>query len=319
MAGLSTLAFLAVVCLPIFILAPPPFLKRAFDLAVIGRIPHSARPNFIPSGAGEKFNGLAIQHKVAEITSLGPRTNRAPALQQTRQLLLRSLSEAGWKTRLEEFTDNSPEGDASFANILATHPASGGTPSLLLVARFDAAAVPDNPMAGALDSASGPAVLVALAAELARVPRLAARVDFALLDGSAPLMQYGPPDGLRGARLNAASFSQRDPGRRCGVIVVRGCGGFPPRFTLRPRSSRSLGSLAKIAAADLGISAEFTSLNRPLWDDDLPYLAAGFRTLLLCDADNEIIATADDTAENLNPVMLEQTARLLFQLVIDLR
>ncbi len=270
--------------------------------------PLSLHEMFDPAGALELAGDLvALKGSALERT------------EQARLLLESRFQTAGWQANRESFIDPEVSSERVFVNVrFSPKIARGGpfamSPKIRLVSRYDFAPSTFSPRPGALESASGPALLVEVARVLASSPSVAQMVEMLLVDGSAPMIQYSAEDGLRGSRADVARpISHPNP-----VIVVIGCvGGKEQRLTLPTRSSRSLASITRRLIADHQIDLRLLSIDRPLWADDLPYLAGGNRALLLGDFDSYTLGTADDTMAGLSAESFLAFGNLVLRLIVE--
>src|SRR5262245_52269192 len=68
------------------------------------------------------FDGeRAFNHVKAQV-EFGPRPSGSPAIEKTREYIVRELKSYGLKTTLDEFTDNTPRGKVKFKNVIAELP-----------------------------------------------------------------------------------------------------------------------------------------------------------------------------------------------------
>lgn len=278
-----------------------------------------------PSAAAlaDRFSGARALDLARRLCGLGSRRPGTAPHARAIALLRETLEAAGWAVTVSTFEDASAPG-VTFANLTARlkdRPVAAGKRSageILLAARYDSPAAPFHELPAALDSAAGPALLCELAGALARAPRFASRVTLLLADGSSPARQFSAEDGLRGSRLAAASLDRLAPDGLAAVIVIHGVGGEPARLTIPARSSPALARRLEGLVRELGLPLRLERLERPLWDDDLPFLAPERKVLLLHDGDAPQTGTADDTPEKLSARSFEAAGRAVIHLITGL-
>jgi hypothetical protein len=281
-----------------------------------GSIENSPTPNDLLS----RTDGQRILDLAGGVISLGPRLPGSSAHEQARLLITGELEKAGLQIQKQTFQDLSGEKVGTFTNVIArikAPPPSFGR--IFIVARYDSPSHPDVDLPSAQGAAAGPAVLCEVARIIVHHPRLARRVDFVLLDGSSPHHQFGANDGLRGSRTHSASLGKGSSAGSDAVFVLHAVGGRDGVLTMPARVSRSLLTASKNIAADHDLPLVIRHLDRPVWDDDLPYLAMGRKVLLLSNADAPELGTADDTVITLSPEHLAATAQLLILLLTEMQ
>jgi hypothetical protein len=124
-----------------------------------------------PAGAaanGEKtttpFDGeRAFNHVKAQV-EFGPHPAGSPAIEKTREYIVRELKSYGLKTTLDEFSENTPRGKVKFKNIIAELP--GESPNVIIIAsHYDTKPFKEFSFVGANDGGSSTGALL----EIARV------------------------------------------------------------------------------------------------------------------------------------------------------
>ncbi len=275
----------------------------------------------LPNTLASRFNGARALDLARSLVNLGSRRPESYAHARAVALLQKTLEQAGWTVEIETFSDPTAS-DVTFVNLRAYHKDRGDFSAhsrskgeIFLVARYDSASNPLVELPAALDSAAGPAFVCEIARVLGEAPKLSCRVVIYLVDGSSPLRQFSPEDGLRGSRMVAALLEQGRANKILAVLVVRGVGGEPARLTIPTRSNPILSYNLETIVRELGLVLELERLERPMWDDDLPFLAPGRKVLLLHDGKAEQIGTADDTPEKLSAKSFEVTGRAIIHLI----
>jgi hypothetical protein len=172
----------------------------------------------------------------------------------------------------------------------------------------------DEAILGANDGASGVAVLMALADELAReAPPIG--VDLIFFDGE----DYGREGDLPNYLLGSRRFVQDFPSYRPAALVLIDMVG---RKGLRiPMEGQSLDTnpvLTRVVfnrALTLGLDAFEPVRGRPVWDDHIPFIERGIPAIDLIDLDYPEWHTLGDTPDACDPDSLGQVGRLLVALI----
>jgi hypothetical protein len=253
-----------------------PFLALATvaALAAIALLPAPARP--APAHATATFDAAATMALIRTELRYGQRPAGSPQLQALAVRLLHLLPDA----HLEALP-----GEPGLRNIVASLPGSG--PPVLLGAHYDTLAAPPG-FLGANNGASGSAIVVELARELARLhrPKDAPALRFVLFDGEEP--PAGLPEqqldfydsGLRGSRAYVAAH----PGGERAMILLDYVAGRNLRLPREATSTASLWARIRAAAAQAGSRQAFPDTLGPgILDDHTPFLRGGVPAVDLID------------------------------------
>src|SRR5262249_19212877 len=82
------------------------------------------------------FDGeRAFNHVKAQV-EFGPRPAGSPAIEKTREYIVRELQSSGLKTTLEEFTEKTPRGNVKFKNVMAELPGEGSD-VIIIASHYD--------------------------------------------------------------------------------------------------------------------------------------------------------------------------------------
>src|SRR5262245_11791350 len=110
------------------------------------------------------FDGeRAFNHVKAQV-EFGPHPAGSPAIEKTREYIVRELKSYGLKTTLDEFTEDTPRGKMKFKNVVAELP--GESPNVIIIAsHYDTKPFKEFPFVGANDGGSSTGALL----EIARV------------------------------------------------------------------------------------------------------------------------------------------------------
>jgi hypothetical protein len=161
------------------------------------------------------FGGARAYEYLQNLCALGPRPSGSAAMQAQQQLLVDHFEKLGGKITRQEFRYRHPHtGEpVPMTNLIVEwHPER--KERILLAAHYDTRPYPDrdprNPrgtFVGANDGASGTAILMELAHQMAKWPGKVG-VDFVLLDGEEFVFQEGDPY-FKGSEYFAADYANR--------------------------------------------------------------------------------------------------------------
>jgi hypothetical protein len=274
-----------------------------------------------PEPAPAPFRGEAALQHARALAALGARLPGSPGSERARAYLAGQLAAAGWIVVEQAFDAATPEGNASFTNLVARFPKRAGQlpptdQPIVLGAHYDTSRAAGGAVPGANDGASGPAVLLEIAAALSHAPALARRVELVWFDGREPARQFGSGDGLYGSRFHAARRLETGPVPELAIILGM-VGGLEAAYTLTADTPPPLAEALQKSAAAEGVGGRVVAAARPAWDDHLAFLHAGIPALLLTDTAYPFVRTADDTAERLDGDALARTGRVVMRMLAD--
>ncbi len=232
------------------------------------------------------FDAARAFRDLRDLVAIGPRPAGSPAAEQTRALIRERLRQAGWRVRDQSFEARPPFGDpVSMVNLIGVR--QGQRRERLLVGtHYDTKLLPGTHFVGANDGASGAAVLLELARQLAGRP-LPFTVWLVFFDGEeafGPAIRGG--DGLYGSRALAEQMlTEGSLAETLALIVVDMLGDRDLNLTPDLYSSRLLRRflLEEARASGLEHAVDLASA-RSIVDDHVPFLERGLeRVLLLID------------------------------------
>jgi hypothetical protein len=219
------------------------------------------------------FDGRRAYEYLNELCALGPRASGSQGMEAQQQLLDAHFRKLGGKVHLQKFRVRHPQTGAAvpMANLIVQwHPER--RERILLAAHYDTRPFPDrdphNPrgtFVGANDGASGTALLMELAHQMADLPgRLG--VDFVLFDGEEFVFQEGDPYFI-GSEYFATQYAGERPGYRYRYAVLMDLVGdadlqiYPDRHSMSWADTRPLVELIWATARRLGVN-EFSLARR---------------------------------------------------------
>lgn len=260
---------------------------------------------------------------VTRLAALGPRDAGTEGAAQAAHWLSAELQRLGLETTIEAFEDKTPDGSATFYNVLATLP--GKRPAtILLLSHYDTKSGIAPDFIGANDGGSSTGLLLALAEYLATQPPPRHTIQFALLDGEECRYRYGSNDGLHGSRHLAARLA-REKAPLAAVILLDMIGDDDLTLTIPRNSSSDLKLLLLDAAAAHGARQRIKLLASEILDDHQPFLDHGFAAIDLIDFEygsrpgaNDYWHTPEDTLDKLSAETLQLVGTITLEMIARL-
>jgi glutaminyl-peptide cyclotransferase len=277
--------------------------------------------------SASEFDGSAAYRYLIAQCDLGPRVPNTPAHRQALALIVRTFDSLGIVVEKQDFQVKDPYSSDTLrlTNVIGRFNPDKSN-RLLFCAHWDSRPRCEMdadsvkralPLLGANDGASGAAVLLQLAKELAAL-RVERGIDLVFLDGE----DWGKSGDLDYYCLGAKEFARRANAKvyDYGVLLDM-VGDKSQRFLKEEYSVRYAGKLVdKIwgRAAQLGMSATFdTRVSQPIYDDHLPLLAASIKTIDIIDFEYPWWHTTQDTPDKCSPESLGRIGKLVLSLVVD--
>jgi Zn-dependent M28 family amino/carboxypeptidase len=276
--------------------------------------PPTSTPEPLPSqtptkGFVKAFDGAkAYEHLISQV-DLGPRVPESSAHNEAGDLIIQHLSELGWVVEEQIFQVEGIQG----RNIIAKANLKGG-PIIILGAHYDTRSISDRspesdrPVPGAVDGASGVAVLLELARTLnfENISQEIWMVFFDLEDqgkGAIPGLDYIEGSAYMASNLEVIPVA---------VVVVDMVGDIEQQFFYEGYSDPELGQALWSVADDLGYREYFIpQVGRTLRDDHLPFLQKGIPAITIIDIDYPYWHTIEDTVDKTHPDSLDRVGKVL--------
>jgi len=239
---------------------------------------------------------------------VGPRPAGSPALRGLAAELRRRLPNGRFQPVPRQ---------PGLRNVIGSIP--GRAPAVVVGAHYDTEAEPVGHV-GANDGAAGTALVVEIARALRRLPRPrgAREVRFVLFDGEEEPAGCEPFErcGIRGSRAFVRRY-----GREVGELVLLDYVGA--RGTRLPREGTSderLWARLRAAARRVGALRLFPAgTGTGFIDDHMPFLQEGIPAIDLIDGDYRYADTLEDTADKIDPAVLDGVGETVLELVLELR
>ncbi len=272
------------------------------------------------------FDGDRAFAEVEALVAISPRDAGTSNGWKAAEHISQRLESFGIETKIDTFTDMTPEGEKTFRNVVGRIP--GKTDRwIILGSHFDTMPGIEN-FQGANDSGSSTGVLLEIARMLGQ-ERLVPEVGilFAFFDGEEGIAHYVPGDGLHGSRHMAESLVQTGEVKNIKAMVLLDMVGDKDlHFTIPYNSSRSLVKEVLDAAHTTGHRDRF-SLSRGsiITDDHVPFLEIGIPAIDIIDFRfgsepglNNYWHTEEDNLKNISAQSLEIIGEITLQLLEQL-
>lgn len=256
-----------------------------------------------------EFDGDEAYEQLLNQMDFGPRWPGSPGHTAVGDYVVEQLKEYGWEVE-EQYL---PYQSLSARNIIGKKNIGAG-PITLIGAHYDTRRIADRspesaePVPGAVDGASGVAVLLELARtlELEQSEREIWLTFFDLEDqGSGGMPEFA---WAAGSRLMADSMTITPDA----VVIVDMVGDADQQLFFEGNSDREFQILLWQIAAELGFGDRFIPEHRhTMIDDHLAFVERGILTSLIIDFDYPYWHTVEDTASKASPESLFSVGRTL--------
>jgi Zn-dependent M28 family amino/carboxypeptidase len=278
------------------------------------------------AGAPPAFDGERALALARELCAFGPRVPGTKAHAQARAYLTTHLTAQGAVVTREDFMAQSPltPSVTQFSNVVARF-RPGVEPRVLLGAHWDsrphADADPDSarrrePVLGANDAASACAVLLHLAELLGReAPPLG--VDLVFFDAEDGGLPTQPETYCLGSREHVRRMTGPHPAY---VIVLDMVGGRDLNLPVEGYSRAQAPAIVQLVwgrAAELGHPEFVLETGAAVFDDHLPFLAAGIPAIDLIDFKYPEWHTTRDTFDRLSARSLELVGEVVTSVLYE--
>jgi Zn-dependent M28 family amino/carboxypeptidase len=273
------------------------------------------------------FDGeRAFNHVKAQV-EFGPRPPGSPAIEKTREYIVRELNGYGLKTTLDEFTDDTPHGKVKFKNVVAELP--GESPDVIIIAsHYDTKPFKEFTFVGANDGGSSTGAVL----EIARVMAADNKAEnqnagrkrkftywFVFFDGEEAFCRewsecLNGKDNTYGSRHMVERLKkEKQLSRVKAMILLDMIGDRDLTIPREEGSSQWLVEAIRATARELGYAKEFPDRPFPVGDDDhMPFLRAGVHAVDIIDLEygsspeaNDYWHTREDTLDKISPRSLK--------------
>jgi glutaminyl-peptide cyclotransferase len=261
-----------------------------------------------------QFDGKRAFENVQKQVAFGPRPAGSPELQKTREYLENQLKSWGLEVSEQSFTNETPHGKISFANIIARSPESGiyffkAKPKLILASHYDTKWFSNIKFVGANDGGSSTGVLLEVARIVAQkhFSLSTASIEFVFFDGEEAIESYTDKDGLYGARHFVEELKTEKT--KIDGVVLMDMIGDKDLFVQIPDGDAHLTQRIYKASETLGYREYFHAMLQGMLDDHAPFLNADIPAIDLIDFNygpaNRFWHTEEDTLDKISPESLK--------------
>lgn len=281
----------------------------------------SAEPAATPAPAVEQklttpFDGQkAFAHVKAQV-DFGPRPAGSPALEKTRDYIIRELKSYGLKPAIDEFLPTTPKGRVRMKNIVADIP--GQSPDVIIISsHYDTKEYKDFKFVGANDGGSSTGALLEIARVMAadKTPRkFTYRLVF--FDGEEAFCSgwsdcLDGKDNTYGSRHMVEKLhAERKLDSIKAMILLDMIGDKSLEVPRESSSSSWLVEAIWSTARRAGYGKHFPGHDQYITDDHIPFLEAGIPAVDIIDFEYEeqgesFWHTKDDTLDKISPESLK--------------
>lgn len=282
----------------------------------------------LPAGCAERFeaDGARAHARVVHQVEAGPRVPGTAAHAAIHDWIAAELERLGGRVTLQDGVDTTLGRPLPIRNVIGRFGPDHGRP-IALVAHWDTRAVSDqdpdparraDPVPGANDGASGVAVLLEVAEQMAhRAPP--APVELVFVDGEDQGGANAPETFCRGS-----AFYVRQLGGRprdawpIAAFVFDMVGGRDLRIHPEVTSSERAANLVAMvldAARATGARSFHPDPRHTVYDDHIPFLQAGVPAVDIIDFDYRAWHTHLDLPDQVSPESLAEVARVALWIV----
>jgi len=269
------------------------------------------------------FDGMRAFNHVKAQVEFGPRPAGSPAIERTREYIVRELKGYGLKTTLDEFAENTPLGKIKFKNVIAELP--GESPNVVIIAsHYDTKPFKEFNFVGANDGGSSTGALLEIARIMAadnQIRGLKRKFTywFVFFDGEEAFCRewdecLNGNDHTYGSRHMVERLKkEKQLGRVKAMILLDMIGDKDLTVPREEGSSQWLVEAIWGTARQIGHAKEFPDRPFSVGDDDhMPFLRAGVPAVDLIDFEygsspeaNDYWHTKEDTLDKISPVSLK--------------
>lgn len=257
----------------------------------------------------EYFDGESAYDYLLEQMDFGPRFPGSPGHEMVGDYIVEKMQDIGWEVEEQRFPYRGIEG----RNIIARENEGIG-PVIILGAHYDSRKLADKtpgseePVPGAVDGASGVAVLLELAQTI-DLDRVKNEIWLAFFDvedqGSGGMPGF---DWIVGSTVMADDLNIRPEA----MVLVDMIGDADQQLYYERNSDPALRQRIWEKAAELGYQEFFIQEPKySILDDHLPFARLGIPAVDIIDFDYPYWHTVEDTADKASPESLHRVGRTL--------
>jgi glutaminyl-peptide cyclotransferase len=266
------------------------------------------------------FSGTSALNYTRQAVAFGPRPPGSEANRKLQAYILSQVKLDGCEVIEDAFVAKTPKGDIPMKNIIARFPGKSGR-AIAVTGHFDTKTFPGRKFVGANDGGSSTGLLLEMARDLARQPRVD-DVYLVWFDGEEAIREeWQGTDNLYGSRHLADRWRKDGTlGKLKALINVDMIGDKGLDIKPEGNSDPRIQQLVWSTAADLGYQAYFLNQRMsPEEDDHIPFKVLGVAVLDIIDfnygPDNQYWHTDQDTMDKLSAQSLEIVGTVVLEAI----
>ncbi|MBS1788435.1 MAG: M28 family peptidase [Acidobacteria bacterium] len=268
------------------------------------------KPKTTSFDAERAFNNVKTQ------VEFGPRPAGSPAIEKTREFLVKELKSYGLTPTLDEFTDTTPHGKTKFKNVIAELP--GDSPNTIIISsHYDTKEFKEFKFVGANDGGSSTGILLEIARVMAAdKQKRKFTYQFVFFDGEEAFCHewsecLNGKDNTYGSRHYVEKLKKEKQTDRIKAMILLDMVG--DKDLVIPREENSSAWLVNAiwdTAREIGHAKHFPSRTQYTTDDHIAFLQASIPAVDLIDfeyggADSPYWHTAEDTLDKISAQSLK--------------
>jgi glutaminyl-peptide cyclotransferase len=272
------------------------------------------------------FDGAKAFSETEGLVAIRPRDAGTGGARRAAVHLEKRLKEFGYKTKIDTFSEETPNGKKFFNNTLGRLP--GKTKRLIVLgSHFDTKSGISPDFQGANDSGSSTGLLLELARVLSERAPLETEFLIAFFDGEECVHEYSENDGLHGSRRLARQIAAAGGAQHVEAVIILDMVGDKNLNVTVPRNGS--GKLIKelfFAAHEVGRRPEFSLGKGSILDDHVPFLLAGMPAIDVIDFEfgsapglNDYWHTPEDSMDKLSVESLQTVGDTVLRMIENLQ
>lgn len=282
-------------------------------------------PTVAPLADAREFDAERAWGHLEALVAIGPRPPAGPGAARVRDYLDTHFAAAGAEVHHHVFTAQAPQGEVEMRNVWAE--VRGTSDRVLLIsAHRDTKVLPGVPeFIGANDSASGLAVLLALADAVGAGSPPPNTVWFVAFDGEESYGPWSDRDGVYGSRAFVEHLRKTGTLARVDAVLnLDMVGDEHLRLVRETQSTPWLMDRVWDTATRIGLGHHLGRTRLAITDDHVPFLRAGIPAANVIDlrygprsTDNRWWHTRHDTLAHCRPASLRAVGSLVLRIILE--
>jgi Zn-dependent M28 family amino/carboxypeptidase len=273
-----------------------------------------------------EFNGQNTFQNLIDITDIGgQRHSGSQGALKTVEFIEEKLRSAGIQFYRKEWEEQCPVGKIVFRNVIARINKTAEKNFILMGTHYDTKRLEHCPsFTGANDGASGTAILLEIAALLAKTQNnLKKNIEIVFFDGEECVFSYSKNDGLHGSKKYLKDLSSNGRLVDCdAVVIIDMLADKNLDAIIPPECDKNLADIFLKTAKQLGFQDKFSRGNIQIIDDHTPFVQNGIPTINIIDfnygPNNIFWHSSGDKIQNTSRESLEISGNVLLEFFLQL-